>query len=189
MIQSKNDYYEYLNADLTASGISTNSTKTKLVDRRVKFYKSLRKSEYYQNCRKDIIGRIFCKFLSIRHSRLCNKYQWTIPINVFGKGLAIVHVGTIVVSGKAKIGENCRIHVCTNVGSSWINGKAGAPVMGNNVYIGPGAKLFGPIIIGNNVAIGANSVVNKSFEEGNCTIAGVPAKLISNENSGRYINN
>lgn len=54
----------------------------------------------------------------------------------------------------------------------------GVPVIGDNCYIGPGAKLFGDIRIGNNVAIGANSVVNKSFED-NVTIAGVPAKIVN----------
>ena len=47
------------------------------------------------------------------------------------------------------------------------------------MYIGPGAKLYGKITIGNNVAIGANAVVNKSFGS-NITIAGIPAKIISN---------
>jgi len=49
--------------------------------------------------------------------------------------------------------------------------------------------MFGPIEIGDNIAIGANSVVNKSFAEGNCTIAGVPAKIISQNTSKNYIIN
>lgn len=108
------------------------------------------------------------------------------PNYVFGPGIAIVHSGTIVVSGKARIGKNCRIHVCTNIGNALSHGKDGTPVIGDNVYIGPGAKIFGPITIGNNVAIGANAVVNKSFPD-NCTIAGVPAKKISNNTSEGYI--
>jgi serine O-acetyltransferase len=65
-----------------------------------------------------------------------------------------------------------------NIGASAQNSNA-VPVIGDNCYIGPGAKLYGGIILGDNVAIGANSVVNKSFE-GDCVIAGVPAKVISN---------
>lgn len=53
-----------------------------------------------------------------------------------------------------------------------------APTIGNNVYIGPGAKLFGQIEIADGIAIGANAVVNKSFWERNISIAGVPAKKI-----------
>lgn len=51
------------------------------------------------------------------------------------------------------------------------------------MYIGPGAKIFGDIFIADNIAIGANAVVNKSFYESNITIAGVPAKKISNKGS------
>lgn len=130
---------------------------------------------------------ILAKIQLFRYRKLCDKYQWTIPINVFGKGLCIVHTGTIVVSEKAQIGENCRIHVCTNIGQAISHGESGAPVIGNNVYIGPGAKIFGPITIGDNTAIGANAVVNKSFSDGNYTIAGVPAKVITSNDSSKYI--
>ena len=56
-----------------------------------------------------------------------------------------------------------------------------APKIGNNVYIGPGAVLFGDIEIADNCWIGANAVVNKSFLESYSVIAGVPAKVIRKE--------
>lgn len=188
MIRSKEDYRMYLAEDIKRTGLDL-SIKGRLVDRRYRFYKSLRKTEYYTNCIHNPVGRLLAKFYRIRHIKICNKYNWTIPINVFEEGLAIVHVGTIVVSGSAKIGKNCRIHVCTNIGRAVVNGgnDAGAPIIGDNVYIGPGAKLFGPIKIGNNTVIGANAVVNKSFEEGNCTIAGIPAEVVSMNTSEKYI--
>ena len=140
-----------------------------------KFQRVLRHLEYLTNCKKNIFLR---KIVSIRYRYLSYKLGFTIPINVFGPGLAIAHYGTIVVNGNAKIGKNCRIHVCVNIGS-----KAGeayvAPTIGNNCYIGPGAKLFGTIIIGDNTAIGANAVVNKSFPNGNVTLGGIPAKVVS----------
>ena len=77
-----------------------------------------------------------------------------------------------------KIGEWCDIHQGVNIGRN-IEGEC--PVLGDNVYIGPGAKLFGNIVLGDNMMIGANAAVTKSFPEGNCRIAGVPAKIISNE--------
>lgn len=183
MITNKREYKEYYKEDLIQTGIYNKKWYNRITDRRFKFYKSLRYTEYYCNCKKGPFSKLIKKILMMRHSYLCDKYNWTIPINVFDKGLAIVHVGTIVVSGDAKIGKNCRIHVCTNIGHSVAKGKSGTPIIGDNVYIGPGAKIFGPITIGNNVAIGANAVVNSSFEEGNCTIAGVPAKKISNHTS------
>lgn len=188
MINSRKDFKYYFYEDLKKTGLN-NSVKVRLFDRRYKFYKSLRLTEYYTNCRCDLVGKVIGKVLRLRHMKLCDKYNWTIPINVFDSGLAIVHVGTIVVSGSAKVGKNCRINVCTNIGRAAINGgkDSGAPILGDNVYIGPGVKVFGPIIIGDNTAIGANAVVNKSFENGNCTIAGVPAKVISDSSSERYI--
>jgi len=81
-----------------------------------------------------------------------------------------VHYGTIIVNDKARIGKNCRIHANTNIGAS--GGKPGAPKIGDNVYIGPGVCIFGDIKIGNGIAIGTNSTVNKSFEENNIMIAG-----------------
>jgi len=60
------------------------------------------------------------------------------------------------------------------------NGKC--PTIGNNVYIGPGVKIFGGIAIGDNVTIGANAVVNKDIPS-NVTVAGVPAKIISEKDT------
>ncbi len=67
--------------------------------------------------------------------------------------------------------------------------------MGDNVYIGPGAKIYGDITLGNNIAIATNSSVNKSILEDNILIAGSPAKkiktidvsgIIPNMKSGNY---
>jgi serine O-acetyltransferase len=57
------------------------------------------------------------------------------------------------------------------------------PSIGNNVVIGPGAVIVGAITIADGIAIGANSYVNRSFLEPNITIAGCPAKRISNISS------
>lgn len=187
MIKSKQDYKEYYEEDLRYTGIYPETITRRLKDRRYHFYKMLRKTEYYTNCRKDLIGRFYAKWLRYRYQSLCEQYAWTIPINVFGKGLQLVHAGSIVVTGSAKIGDNARVHVGVNIGRAYAKGKDGAPVIGDNCYFGPGCKVFGPVVIGDNVAIGANAVVNSSFEEGNCTVAGIPARKISANTSERYI--
>lgn len=192
MISSKADYRRYYLHDLKQTGLSVDTPFIrKIFDRRYRFYKSLRRSEYYLNCRRDLFGRLIGKLYRARHELLCNKYQWTIPLNVFKEGLSIVHVGPIVVSGSAQIGKNCRIHVGVNIGHTYTKGRpweSGAPQLGDNIYIAPGAKLFGNIVIGDNTAIGANAVVNDSFPEGNCTIAGIPARKISERTSLLFIN-
>lgn len=187
MIKSKKDYIEYYKADLISTGIDGKGIIYRLLDKRFGFYKMLRKAEYYTNCRKDAVGVLIGKLIKFRYYCLCEKYAWTIPLNVFEKGLHIVHTGPVVVSGAAHIGEYARVHVGVNIGNAYAKGKSGAPVIGDRCYFGPGAKIFGPIIIGDDVAIGANAVVNSSFEEGHCTIGGVPAKKISDNTSERYI--
>lgn len=82
-------------------------------------------------------------------------------------------------SKNAKVGENCRLHVSTNIGAS--AGKPEAPIIGNNVYIGPGAILFGDITIADNVTIAANATVNKNCEVSNVVLAGTPAKIVKEE--------
>ncbi len=64
----------------------------------------------------------------------------------------------------------------------WIKSE-GCFRIGNNVYIGPGARIFGDIEIADGIAIGANAVVNRSFLEPGITIAGVPARKISDKGS------
>lgn len=180
MIKSKKDYLFFLDSDLRALN-KTNDWKSKIKEIIYpsyiwRFQKLLRKLEYYKNCRTDFIGKLYYIFLKVRFKKESVRLGFSIPENVFGPGLAIVHYGTIVVNPRANVGCNCRIHPCTNIGAS--GGKSEAPQIGDNVYIGPGAKIYGDIQIGNNIAIGANSSVNKSFLENNIMIAGSPAKRI-----------
>lgn len=127
-----------------------------------KFQRLLRKTEYYNNCQKSRVHKLYLKYLFFRLHRVSVHLGYSIPINVFGPGLCIAHRGTIVVNKAARVGENCRIHACTNIGSGR-DSIILAPKIGNDVYVGPGAKIFGNIEIADNIAIGANSVVNKSF--------------------------
>lgn len=181
MIQSKHDLNKYLKEDAIALGIRENGLKSKLKQLIVpnhiwKFQKTLRKVEYYKNCGSTGLKKLLFLYYKIKFRNISIKLGFSIPENVFGPGLAIVHYGTIVVNNNARIGANCRIHACTNIGAS--GGSPKAPQIGDNVYIGPGAKIYGDINIGNNIAIGANATVFKSFEEPNIMIAGNPGKKI-----------
>lgn len=124
-----------------------------------------------------MIGKIIFAFLRIKLERLGAKLGFTIPINVIGPGLCLCHRGTIVINEKCRIGSNFRIHPCVVIGrnsrldENW--NADNVPKIGNNCYIGPGAKLFGDIQIGDNSAIGANSVVTKSCPPFS-TVLGVP---------------
>jgi serine O-acetyltransferase len=177
MIKNFQDYLRYLDADKRALH-KRGSLKELLFDDVWAFQRRLRKAEYLNNCSKNPVRRLIALY---RLRSLGTRLGFSIPINVFGPGLAIAHTGTIVVNKGAKIGANCRIHVCVNIGTA--AGKSfDAPTIGDNVYIGPGAKLFGLINIGDRTVIGANAVVNKSFQ-GGFTIGGIPARVISSKDS------
>jgi serine O-acetyltransferase len=90
-----------------------------------------------------------------------------------GHNFVIDHFGGIIISGYAKFGDNCRIRNGVVVGLQRVE-EPGAPVIGNNVDIGAGAKVLGRISIGNNVAIGANAVVISDVPD-DCVAIGVPA--------------
>lgn len=65
--------------------------------------------------------------------------------------------------------------------------RGGTPVIGNNCFICTGVKIVGAVHIGNDVVVGANSVVVKSIYEDGVTIGGTPARIISHKDSNIYI--
>lgn len=153
--------------------------KTHLIWR---FQRLLRKVEYLGNCGEGLLSRLSYLRAWYDFEKLSVKLGFTIPPNVFGPGLSIAHRGTIVVHSDSKVGENCRLHHGVTIGSGRIVPND-SPSIGNNVFIGAGAVIVGPIEIADGIAIGANSFVNKSFSEPNITIAGCPAKKVSNKSS------
>jgi serine O-acetyltransferase len=181
MISSKEDYFRYLSQDKIALGITPSSLGDRFINFLSpnyiwKFQKALRKVEYYLNCKNKGINKIYIYYLKYKLKNVSIKLGLSIPPNVFGPGLAIVHYGTIVINSAVRIGENCRIHACVNIGAS--GGSFEAPQIGDNVYIAPGAKIYGNIKIANNIAIGANAVVNRSFQQEHKVLGGIPAKVI-----------
>jgi serine O-acetyltransferase len=90
-----------------------------------------------------------------------------------GRNFVIDHFGGIVISGYAKFGNDCRIRNGVVVGLQRVDQPI-APIIGDNVDIGAGAKVLGAIKIGNNVVIGANAVVIRDVPD-NSVAAGVPA--------------
>lgn len=180
MIYSKSDRERYLRSDAKAMGVNYGSAKGRikasLTNPRWKLIKKLRYVEYYKNSKKGLLNKFLYLISFYNYKKYALKLGFSIPPNVCDEGLSLPHYGTIVISKQAKIGKNCRIHICVNIGAS--GGLSGAPKIGDNVYIGPGAKIFGDIHIGDNNYIGANAVVNKSFEETGIIIGGIPAKKL-----------
>ncbi|MFX1303429.1 MAG: serine O-acetyltransferase [Promethearchaeota archaeon] len=97
-----------------------------------------------------------------------------------GKDFFIDHGGGVVIGETAKIGNNVTIYQGVVLGGTMIDPVKRHPTLGNNIVVGTGAKLLGPITIGDNVKIGANSVVVKDVPS-NSVVVGVPGKIISQE--------
>ena len=137
-----------------------------------RFQKHLRKAEYYNNK-----GKIFFPLFAYhiyRKNRIGKKIGIFACINTIDEGLVIYHSGEIVVSGLAKCGKNLKLHGNNCIGNKGIDGYA--PTIGDNCDVGFGAVIIGDIVLGNNIQIGANAVVNKNFQKG--ILVGVPAKEI-----------
>jgi serine O-acetyltransferase len=96
-----------------------------------------------------------------------------------GKNFRIDHFGDIIISGYAKFGDDCVIRNGVTVGLRRVDEPV-APIIGNNVDIGAGAKILGDISIGNNVNIGANAVVLENVPANSIAI-GVPSRIIKKE--------
>ena len=181
MIQSKADYKRYLEQDRIA--LYRKTKRPRIAGDEIWRYEILlRKTEYYMNCHKSPVGKAISVWLHYRLRKSGMKLGgFHIPPNAFEEGLSIAHWGPIVVHPTARIGKNCRIHQCVTIGAT--NGIVQAATIGDNVFIGPCTSIIGDIAIGSDIAIGANTVVTKSFEDNGITIAGTPAKKISDNNS------
>ncbi len=112
---------------------------------------------------------------------------WIAPGTQIGPGLYINHVGGIVVNSRAKIGRNCNLSHGVTLGQANRGNSVGSPILGDNVFVGPGAKVIGAVEVGDNAAIGANSVVTKDVPA-RAVVVGAPAKIISYKSSSGYIN-
>jgi serine O-acetyltransferase len=93
-----------------------------------------------------------------------------------GKGFYVGHFGGIILHSDVRIGENCSIGPGVLIGTRG-GGNKGVPVIGNDVYIGVGAKVLGGIKIGDRAKIGANAVVLIDVPDG-ATAVGIPARII-----------
>ena len=146
------------------------------------FIHALRHMEFHYNQIGG--GKLYHRLMYVFWHTLWNHWSAktgiTIPKNVCEEGLTLYHYGSIVVNGACRIGRNCCIMNNVNIGAN--GGSSKAPQIGDNVYIGPGAVIYGDIQIADGCSIGANAVVNKSFLEQNSVIVGAPAKVIKYDN-------
>jgi serine O-acetyltransferase len=186
MLQNKN----ILSADLRRYGIEKLSffkTIDIFILRPVpglKFIIIFRLVQYYRRKSRPLFYLFY-----LLYRKLKVKYGLDISYRTeIGKGLYIGHFGGVVIHGDSKIGSNCNISQGITIGISNSPKNKGCPTIGNNVFIGPGACIFGNIEIGDNVVIGANTVVTQNIPKAT-TVVNNTTVIIDKDLSAFYIHN
>lgn len=184
MIESKQMYKTYVKQDEKVNNGGSGHRPLYVADEVKKYLKLLRKREYLLFKIKDStssITRLFLimyeKSLQYKMHKLGIKLGFNIPLNVVEAGFRIDHWGFLVVNSNAKIGKNCHVFGDITIGVK-DNQTTDAPIIGDNVTIGAGARILGSVTIASNCIIGANAVVTHDFLKQGSVIGGVPAKLI-----------
>jgi len=128
----------------------------------------------------------FLKFIAMfKLDRLSRKYGIQISRHsTIGYGLYIGHGMSIIINPTTVIGNNCNLSQFTSIGAN--EGKSA--IIGNEVYIGPNVCIVENVTIGDFSTIGAGAVVVKDVPE-RATVAGVPAKVLTDKQPSRYIKN
>ena len=128
--------------------------------------------------RLTFVRKIFSMFYKVLYKCIQIMTGIELPCEVkVGRNFRIDHFGDIIISGYASFGDNCIVRNGVTVGLKNIDEKA-APSIGSDVNIGAGAKILGPITVGDNVDIGANAVVIHSVPS-NSVAVGVPARVLA----------
>lgn len=129
----------------------------------------------YQHWRGKWYGIPLAKLAVLRHRFWSVVTAADIPLNSrLGIGLLIPHPNGVVIHPDAEIGPDCLILSGVTIGT---RGRDGVPIIGAHVDIGSGAKILGPVRIGNRAVVGANAVVIHDVRQG-AVVAGIPAREI-----------
>ncbi len=188
MIETKEDLKYYLERDAKNYAIQAKFSWRKikynlLAHPRInngiiwKHIKALRYVEYYSNRPKplSIFNQVCLIYFTYKLRKLSYKTGYQMAPNVIGPGLTIYHYGPIICNAKAKIGENAILNPNITIGHKVPGGPA--PQIGDNVFVGSGARIIGDVHIGNNVTVAPNAVVTHDVED-NVVVGGIPAKVL-----------
>ena len=140
--------------------------------------KLLRAVRQYQTAKASggFLGRLRSKFISVRYRFWSAVAQADVPLTArIGGGLKLPHPNGVVIHPASTIGPNCILFQQVTLGTS--SPGSGAPEIGGGVEIGAGARVIGPVTIGNHAIIGANAVVLDDVPEAAIAV-GIPARVI-----------
>jgi len=183
MIKTKDDLLYYFEEDRMALHIDRKHPYF-FSDEVWKYEIALRHREYFLNQDRGLLNKLLSYWWTFVHHRKSVRLGIQVPPNTCGAGLHINHHGLLIISCSAKIGKYLNVHQGVNIGENIEPGIA--PVIGDNVFIGPGVKIFGDVVIADNIAIAAGSVVTKSFLQPGVTIGGVPAQVLNDKKGNPF---
>lgn len=180
IIQSKDDLNFFLKADLRQFGYKKPGLKDWFLKNEkwwiYQYKKELRYTEYAINVKHNFVAKLILKRHHVRYKRLSFLLKIIIMPNTTGPGLSIHHIGDFThVRQACRIGKNCSLTVGTVFGHK--RGGEEPIIVGDDCFFGIGSKILGSVTIGNNVSVGAMSLVIKDVPD-NAVVAGVPAKVI-----------
>ncbi len=186
MISTKKELSFYICADRIMNGYSKNKSIREILLRIIdtllmhgvsdgkmliiSYLEHMRKVSFYKH-QRGIFNRTKCYWHSYYYKKLGLLLGFSINPDVFGYGLVIPHYGTIVVGAPNRISNYAVLHTSTCI-------SAKDSLIGDGLYLSTGVKITKQVTLGNGIMIGANSVVNRSFND-NQLIVGAPAKAIS----------
>ncbi|SNU03303.1 hypothetical protein SAMN06298211_101489 [Prevotellaceae bacterium MN60] len=177
-IQNRNQLKFYLMADRMMNrghfreSFLTWFKKHFLPDYIMLYLESMRKTSYYSH-QKGLLNRLLGCFWKMKYYRIGIKLGFDIGCDVLGYGCVIGHAGTIVIGESNKIGSYAVLHTSTCIANS-------GTIIGDGMYLAAGAIITKKVSLGNNIQIGANSLVNKSIESNDVMIGGMPSEIKKN---------
>lgn len=174
-ITSKQQLKFYIMADRIMNGLPPKPTiKERVLDFAIsrppiiKYLKHMRKLSYWRHQ-----NGIYAKLMMAWEYRRCNQLSVKLGVfiseDVFRYGLVVPHHGTLRVGNKNSVGRFAVLHTLVNMTASKVTA-------GDGLYLSVGCKVIGPLTLGDNVTVAANSVVHKSYGD-NCLLAGMPATV------------
>lgn len=180
MINTKEELKKYLCADLKRFGGKAPGIKDRILHNEqwyiYHYIRHLRYIEYHKE--KGGWHKVAFLYHWVKYKHLGFKLHFTIYPGTCGPGLRVYHAGGFVhVGANCRIGRNCTLLPGVVFGNKYEKATEDAITVGNNCYFGLNVALFGPLKIGDNVTVGANSVVTKDIPN-NAVVAGAPARVI-----------